>query len=79
MVLLTVLKALWARWKAIAHVVGEFQSRVVLSVFYFAVFGPFAVAARLLEDPLALRAGAGSRWSERPVAADVVLVARRQF
>jgi hypothetical protein len=72
------LKMLWARWKAIAHVIGNFQARVVLSVFYFVVFGPFGVAVRLFGDPLDIRGSTGPRWLERAVPGDVVEAATRQ-
>jgi hypothetical protein len=76
---MSVLKALWVRWKAIAHVIGDFQSRLLLSLFYFVVFAPLGVGVRLLGDPLRTRSGAGTRWLERPVPADVAAWARRQF
>lgn len=77
--LVGILKALWARWKAIAHVIGEFQSRVVLSLFYFVVLGPFGVGVVLFGDPLRIRPGAGTGWLERPGTADIGAWARRQF
>src|SRR2546427_7184266 len=45
----------WARWKAIAHVIGNFQGRVRLSVFYFIVVPRFALVVKLFKDPLGLR------------------------
>jgi hypothetical protein len=49
------LAALWARWVVIAHAIGNFQARVLLSVFYFVLIPPFAVIVRLFKDPLELR------------------------
>jgi saxitoxin biosynthesis operon SxtJ-like protein len=71
-------KALWTRWKAIAHVIGWVQSQVLLSVFYFVVLGPLALAMRLLGDPLRLRSGTPTHWLERPVTDDIAAAARRQ-
>ena len=56
----------WARWKAIAHVIGNFQARVVLTVFYFVVVPPFALVLKMWKDPLGLRPPAGpSFWIHR--------------
>jgi len=42
---------IWARWKVVAPSIGNFQARVLLSVFYFVVVPPFALigAAALLK------------------------------
>ena len=57
----------WVRWKRLAHVIGNFQARVLLTVFYFVIVPPFALVLRLLKDPLALRGPrmAETFWIER--------------
>lgn len=50
----------WARWKIIGDVYGDFQARLFAVLFYFTIFAPFAVAVRLLSDPLQLRGGDGA-------------------
>lgn len=73
------LRRAWARWLVIAHVIGNFQARVLLTVFYFLIVPPFAVIVKLTKDPLALRAPrTGSFWTPRPDA-DPTAAARRQF
>jgi hypothetical protein len=47
-------KAAWAKRKTIAHKIGDFQSQLLLSIFYFVVLGPFALSARIFSDPLKL-------------------------
>jgi hypothetical protein len=75
----TTMIAIWSTWKVIAHKLGEFQARVILSGLYFVVLGPFAVADRILADPLHLRRTA-SRWLPRPARVeDPLAAARRQF
>ena len=70
----------WARWKAIAHVIGNFQARVLLSLFYFLVVPPFALIVKVWKDPLRLRLHRGtSGWIERPAAETSSEAGRRQF
>ena len=51
------LKLVWKKWLAIAHVIGNFQSQVILSLFYLIIILPLGVAFRLFADPLRLRSG----------------------
>lgn len=54
----------WERWKVIARIIGEFQSRLLLSVFYFLILGPVAVVRWIFADPLHLRSGSLAGWIE---------------
>lgn len=54
--LMTILKRAWKTWLKIAHVIGTFQARVILSVFYFVVVPVFAILVKTFRDPLNLRA-----------------------
>ena len=49
------LKRAWTAWRRIGQKIGDFLARVVLSVFYFTVFLPFALVVRLFQDPLKIR------------------------
>ncbi len=60
-----VVAGVWARWKVMAHVIGNFQARVFLTVFYFVVLAPFAFAVRWGADPLAIKPGARRGWQLR--------------
>jgi len=75
-----ILKKIWATWKRIGQFIGDLIARVVLSLFYFTLFVPFAVAVRLFGDPLSMKAKANPSWwlerSTRDLALDN---ARRQF
>jgi hypothetical protein len=74
------LKRACVRWKAIAHVIGNFQARVLLTLFYFVAVPPFALVVRVLKDPLVLRPQTGgSLWVEGPASDLSVEHARRQF
>ena len=67
----------WERWKVIAHAIGTFQARLLLSVFYFVVVPPFALIVKV-KDPLGLRRQGGG-WTERPIVDASSESARRQF
>ena len=75
------LRALWRGWLVVAKKIGQLQSFLILTLVYFVVIAPFAVATRLLGDPLGLLAGPAWRAPERrPGGATTPLgVARQQF
>ena len=73
-------KRAWRRWTVIAHVIGNFQARVLLSLFYFVIVPPFALIVKLAKDPLRLRLiAAPSGWIERPEPPPPSQTAHRQF
>lgn len=57
-------KHAWERWKQIATTIGDFQARVVLSLFYFVVVLPFGLGVRLFADPLAIRRRRQTCWTD---------------
>jgi len=73
------LKALWERWKRVAHVIGTFQARVMLTVLYVLLLPPFALIARLVDDRLQLRPPARPRWLDRPQVTADLQGGRKQF
>jgi len=48
------LKKAWRAWLKIAKPIGNFQSQVILSIFYIVLFLPMGVYFRIV-DPLNLR------------------------
>jgi hypothetical protein len=58
------LKILWAVWKRVAHRVGNFQARVLLTLIY-AVFVPFGLMVRCFSDPLNTKKRPTS-WLDHP-------------
>ena len=71
------LKRAWGAWKRIAHKIGNFQARVLLTIFYAVVVFPFGVAARLFSDPLRIK-HPPSLWLDHPDKACDLQWARRQ-
>jgi hypothetical protein len=74
------LRKLWHRWVVLAHKIGNFQSRILLTLFYFLVVTPFGLVTAVLGDPLhRRRAPSASAWVARE-ASDVDLPSsRKQF
>lgn len=56
------LRALWRAWLIVGRKIGEFQSFLILSLIYFVVIAPFAVAVRLFSDSLGLREARSWHW-----------------
>jgi hypothetical protein len=52
-------------WKRFGQFLGDLIGRLVLTVFYFTLFMPFALGMRLLGDPLAIRPRNRAKWLER--------------
>jgi hypothetical protein len=59
------LRKVWQAWKRIGQFIGDQIGRLVLTVFYFTLFMPFALGVRLLGDPLAIRPLNRAKWLER--------------
>ena len=45
----------WEAWKKIAHKIGTFQARVLLTIIYAVIVLPFGLAVRLFGDPLRIK------------------------
>jgi hypothetical protein len=69
------LVAVWEWWKPIALKIGEFQSKVILTVLYVVLLGPFTPVF-VVKDPLGLRRAAG--WQRFQTRAADLAAARRQ-
>jgi len=85
---MNLLKLLWRRWLIIARIVGNFQSQVILSLFYLTVLSPVGFLLRLFSDPLRLRSGqalmikkrnASSNFQKWEHEKDNLKNARKQF
>jgi len=61
----------WERFKIIGALVGDGNARAIAILFYFTVFVPFGIVARLLTDPLRLRDTSPSWLDREPVPSDL--------
>ena len=73
------LRKVWEAWRRLGKITADFIGRVVLTVFYFTIFVPFALGARLLSDPLALNKASLRCWQARRTTDIVLEDGRRQF
>lgn len=62
---LQTLKRLWAAWKRIAHRIGDFQARVLLTVIYAVLVLPFGLMIRFFSDSLHVKKRPTS-WIDHP-------------
>ena len=72
----------WQAWKRIGQYIGDFIGRLVLTVFYFTLFMPFALGVRLLADPLGIRRPGimgSTNWLERKTHDPTLNDSRRLF
>jgi hypothetical protein len=74
------LKGFWEGWKDFAGEMGNYQSRILLTFFYFVIVSPFGLMVRLFGDPLRTKLSAGpSFWVIRAPVGTELDEARRQF
>ena len=72
-----IVKHAWRRFGIITSVIGDFQGRVIATLFYFTVLAPFGLGSRLASDPMKIRSQ-GSQWLERDEVANDLDSAKRQ-
>jgi hypothetical protein len=71
------LKTLWNAWKRLAHKIGNFQARVILTVIYAIAVLPFGLVVRLFSDPLRIK-HRPTKWLEHPAEVHDIDWAHRQ-
>ncbi|MEW6095382.1 MAG: hypothetical protein AB1567_02490 [bacterium] len=72
-------KKIWHAWKDVAHKTGNFQARIILSIFYFIMVAPIAIGVKLFSNPLGLKRRANSYWIPKVFKKYDLKNARRQF
>jgi hypothetical protein len=58
------LKAFWKVWTRLAHKIGDFQARILLTVIYAVLVLPFGFIVRFFADPLHIKKRP-SQWFDR--------------
>jgi hypothetical protein len=59
---ISLLKRVWEAWKSFGRKLGDFQARLILSLFYFIIIAPFSLLVRFFSDPLSLKPGTARGW-----------------
>jgi len=75
---LSMLKRAWEAWKRIAHKIGSFQARVLLTLLYAVIVLPFGLVIRLFSDPLRIKRRPQG-WLQRAENATEMEWAHRQW
>jgi hypothetical protein len=68
----------WKWWKRVARRIGDFNARVILTLFYFIFLAPFALAVRLFTDPLAIKNKSAPSWGSKPEAEETLMEQARK-
>jgi len=50
-----ILKKLWNNWMLVAKPIGNFQSQLILTLFYLIIILPLGIIYRLFADPLNIK------------------------
>jgi hypothetical protein len=69
----------WEGWKRIAHKIGVFQTRVIMTIFYFLLVLPLGLILRVVRDPLNLKHPEGTNWVPHHQEPHNLETASRQF
>jgi hypothetical protein len=72
------LKRFWEAWKRLAHRIGDFQARALLTILYAVLVLPFGVAVRLFADPLRMKRRPAD-WLDRSDSPADLIFARKQW
>lgn len=70
---------IWNGWKKVARKIGDFNARVILTVFYIVVLSPFALMLKIFTDPLNIKKGSDKKgWRLREDKDDLTPMERSQ-
>ena len=73
------LKRFWEGWKRFGQWMGDAIARIILTIFYFTIFLPFGLMARLFSDPLTLKPTGAEHWVRRATADKTLEDVRSQY
>ena len=55
---------LWNKWLYVAEKIGNFTSRILLTVLYFTLFAILGILSRLFSDRLQIKEKKSSYWAD---------------
>ena len=69
---------MWTRFKIVASIIGDVQSRIIATLFYYTILIPFGLIARYSAGQRVLQNTASTGWLDRsPIPPDIE-IAKRQ-
>lgn len=72
-------RRLWEGWKRLAHRIGVFNTRVIMSLLYFLIVLPMGLVFRMVSDPLHLEEPKDTNWLPLPHHEHRLDEVRQQF
>jgi hypothetical protein len=77
-------KLAWRKWQGVARIIGDFQSQVILSLFYIILLSIVGLIYRFFGDPLDIKnkkLNSKNKSNFKPWAhqEDTVVTSRKQF
>ncbi len=77
----SIFRRMWEGWKRFGRKLGDFNARVILTLFYFILLLPFAVLLKLFTDPLEIKGKEHVGWHVKEDKEDLTPLekAQRQF
>ena len=73
------IKNLWNKWKHIAEKIALFQTRVILTVFYFTIFLPAGLVFSLFKDALKIKTIPKTSWIAKDKQVETIEEMRKQY
>jgi hypothetical protein len=74
-----ILRLVWSQWLRIARRIGVFESRLLLTLFYFTLLLPLGLLFSLLADPFGVKTKKRTAWTTKIIDAETVTTLREQF
>ena len=69
----------WSAWKTYGEFLANLVPRVLIFLFYFSVFVPFALGVKLFTDPLSLKPTSNRFWHTRPTGDKTLTDTLKQY
>jgi hypothetical protein len=76
---MNILKKVWRKWKYIAGIIGTFQSRILLTIFYFVILLPAGIIFRIFKDPLKIKSPLKTAWIDKTSQCESLDEMRKQY
>ncbi len=76
---MTFIKFLWNKWKLIAHKIGLFQSRLILTIFYFTILIPAGLIYTILKNEMGIKSKSKTTWISKKHLNETLETMRKQY